>query len=202
MMKSKHSFVRRAALLSVIPALLFFWVRHVNQNRSRPERFISYELAGVNLTSHSNWHGPMGDYGGRYDFAKDYSIRDESGPDGCEYILHLAPGFAWGVTAQERKEFKAELLKELKGQKIHLDLVSGHGVAIGDTIPQVIRKIGPPTEQKQPYNGAQTLVYRHLGKRLYEARYEFEKGRLRMIKLRDARPPDKINNFHPHGGCG
>jgi len=155
-------------------------------------RFVTYHLGGVNLIA-QKWDS---DYEGRCDPKSRYCLSSANGPDGCEYIMNLSPGFErdeqyWSVS-------RSELEKEFKG--VRVPLITGRGVRIGDTPRQVQRKIGKPTSQSI-YKSETLYVYEYRGKRLYDARYTFPNGKLRSIYFRDARPPNKTNGFKPSGGC-
>ena len=145
-----------------------------------PPRFVTYNLAGVNLLS-------PGKFGGKCDLKNDYCVIAADGPDRCELTLELS------LSQEYRRRFSVtpEEMKQ-KFKNVHLPLVTGRGVRIGDTPRKVRERIGEPTEKK-----AQDLVtinYRYIyrGKnRLYSADYRFYQGKLVSIGFRDERAPDK-----------
>lgn len=167
------------------------------ETRSEP-RFVTYHLAGVSLTDEHKWRKDS-DYAGVHDPKSNYTLYYGNGPHGCEYVLTLKPGCTWSTG-------KEELQRVFQG--VRLKLVTGRGVAIGDTPQEVERKIGKPTfidmkaykgmRDNKPYEILPNYTYIYKGERLYAARYSFKNGKLSEIRFRDARPPTKDN---PYGGC-
>lgn len=153
-------------------------------------KYVTYRLGGQHLVKHTWAKGR--DFEGVCDARSGYCITSEDGPDGCEYLLQLAPTFehyakVWGSRAEFARLFKGE----------QVPLKTGNGVCIGDSPTQVEKKLGKPTKQNQ-FKKYTTYEYNYRGKRLYGARYNFTDNRLVEINFRDARPPGKNN---PYGGC-
>ena len=99
-----------------------------------------------------------------------------------------------------------ELRKMFRG--VRLQLITGRGVAIGDTPQEVERKIGKPTivikeystfvDGGETYENLPSYTYIHKGERHYQARYSFKNNKLVEIEFWDARMPSKLD---PNGGC-
>jgi hypothetical protein len=153
----------------------------VYQPQSGPvPRFVTYHLAGQNLLALSK-------FADKCDPNSDYCITGSAGPDGCEFILELSN------SSEYRRRFSVshkEMKQRFKG--VHLPLLTGGGVRIGDTPEKVRQEIGVPTEEKGLNGALTTYEYIHHGKkRFYGATYRFYRNKLISINFRDARAPDK-----------
>ena len=170
------------AAVAVAAVVLWSRARWRAAPESNPPRFVTYHLARVHLLRHP-WATPKErEMQARFDPQSDYIVSSLDGPDGCELILSLRPA----ERASWRKN-RAEMKQTY--QSATLDLVTGRGVAIGDTPQQVETNIGRPTrvEASGKVGSDVVFVYSHRAQRLYTARYTFKANALSEVEFKSQR---------------
>jgi hypothetical protein len=140
---------------------------------AKPPGFVSYEVAGVELTE--------GEEIRSYDSRTGY------------YLVRWREccGGPTGVVLTPSKQRAAEQggLDTVQPRRLR-SLATGHGVAIGDTLRAVRQTLGMPTRRPQRGKRAEEWIYTYLyrhpdGEALmeYQADYTFRGGRLREIEF-------------------